>query len=190
MINVININSGVTNGSATGLPYITVAAGANTYFSMAFSLQDLAQVAALTGIFDQYRFDKVELKFVPQSTGINVMNTAAPNDNVPSLFVVLDFDDATAPASLAAVQQYDNVQSCQYGQGLMVTLEPSETPAVYASGAFSGYSVRKAGWQDCASTTIGHYGVKGCITELTVASTSEVFWNVHAKYFVSFRNTR
>jgi len=190
MVNSIAIETGLTAGSATQLPTIQATVNATTPFAMAFSLQDLNQVASLTALFDQYRFDKVELKLIPQSTSINVMNTASPNDTPPKILAVLDFDDSIAPASLAAVQEYDNVQIVTYGEGLMITLLPSYTPAVFAAGAFSGYAVQRAGWLDCANQAVAHYGIKGIVTALQALSTSGVYWDVAAKYYVSFRNTR
>jgi hypothetical protein len=190
MVNSIAIETGVTAGSATTLPTINATVNATTPFAIAFSLQDLNQVATLTALFDQYRFDKVEMKLVPQSTSINVMNVASPNDTPPKILAVLDFDDSIAPASLAAVEEYDNVQIVTYGEGLMVTVFPSYTPAIYASGAFSGYGVQRCGWLDCANTAVAHYGVKGIVTALQALATSGVTWDIALKYFVSFRNTR
>lgn len=169
---------------------MAAAAGANTYFSFGFSLQDLAQQSTLTQLFDQYRLDKVHVKFVPQSTSINVSNIASPNNSVSSLYAVLDFDDATAPTSLAAVTEYDNVQMVTAGQGLDIEITPSYTPGVFAQSAFTGYAVQKAGWVDCNNPAVAHYGLKGVVTGLQALSTLAVNWDIFIKYYVSFRNTR
>jgi len=189
-INSFAISTGIGAGTGDTPPYIVAAPSVNSYFSMAFSLQDLSQAATLTALFDQYRIDKVVVKFVPQAQALNVMNVASPNNSVPALYAVLDFDDATALTSLAAATQYDNVQIVPYGEGLDITVWPSNTPALYASGAFSGYEVQKAQWVDCANTAVGHYGIKGLVTSLLALSTSNVVWDIYSKYYVSFRNTR
>jgi len=190
MIDAFAINTNVNSGAGTYAPALVATTASNLYFAIAFSLQDLGQVAQLTAVFDQYRFDKVELKFVPESNAVTVQQVASPNNVLPSLWVVLDYDDSTAPASLAAVLQYDNVEACIYGEGLMVEVAPSNTVALYASGAFSGYQVQKAQWTDCANTAVAHYGVKGAVSELTALSTQTCTWRIFAKYYVSFRNTR
>lgn len=180
--------SAYVNGSATAPPFVQALAGANGYFAISFEFGDLDQQASLAGVFDQYRFDKVELRFVPRDNAINTMNVAAPNATIPTISVVLDFDDAIAPTSLAYVRQYDNVQGTTYGDGVLaVTVRPTVTPAVWASGAFSGYAVQAAPWIDAASTSVTHFGVKGAITSLTGGSTQTCFWQVLVKYFVSFR---
>jgi len=190
MVNDVTISTGLTTGGATTIPFVQASNAAITGVSMAFSLQDVAQVTSFTGLFDQYRFDKVELKFVPQSTSINLSQTASPNNSNPTIMAVLDFDDATAPTTISQIQQYDNVQAAIYGEGLHLQVRPSITPAVYASGAFSGYQVRRATWIDCANTAVAHYGVKAIITELSALSTQTVVWDVYVKYYLSFRNTR
>lgn len=190
MINSVAIGAGFTNGNTTNLPYIQAQPGANEYFSFGFSFQDLPQAATMAALFDQYRFDRVEVKLVPQSNNVALSAATSPNNSNPSILAVLDFDDSLAPTTLLGVQEYDNVQISEYGEGLMATITPSMTPAVYASGAFTGYAVEKAGWLDVASTTIAHYGLKGVVTELTALSTQTCVWNLYIKYFVSFRNTR
>jgi len=187
-----NTNAGTAfvNGSATALPFVQALAGANSYFALGFQFNDLDQEASFAGLFDQYRFDKVELRLVPRDNSPNTMNTASPNATIPQIMVAMDFDDSAAPSSMAYIRQYDNVQSASYGDGVIgVTLKPSYTPAVYSGGAFTGYSVESAGWIDAASNTVPHYGIKGVITALTGGSTQTCYWNIHAKYFLSFRNT-
>jgi len=182
---------GFTSGTATLSPYIGAAANANTYAAMAFQLADLDQVATLTGLFDQYRIDKVEVKFVPKDNVFAQAGTVAPNSLAPSLMIGLDFDDNNLPTSIAYMAQYDNVQEvCYGGGGLFVTIYPSVTLAAYAGGAFSGYAVGRAGWIDCSNTGVQHYGMKGVATALSAASTLVCDWYMYLKYFVSFRNTR
>jgi len=181
---------GIVDGTATALPFIA-AATSNLYFSLGFELQDLDQVASFQGLFDQYRIDKVEVNFVPRDNSINTMNVATPNATIPQLMIAMDFDDLAAPTSMAYIRQYDNVQSVSYGDGAMkAIIEPSYTPSVYTGGAFSGYIVQRSDWLDAGSANVPHYGLKGVITSLTGSSTQTCFWNIHCKYFLSFRNIR
>jgi hypothetical protein len=182
---------GFTAGSATVPPFVAAAVNANTYCATSFQLADLDQVVSFTGLFDQYRIDKVELKFTPKDNAVNTLNTASPNDEIPVLALAMDFDDNNLPTSWAYIRQYDNAQSVAYGSGgLFVTIHPSYTPAVFAGAAFSGYAVERANWTDCSNTGVQHYGLKGFVSALTAGSTSNAWWIIQAKYFVSFRNTR
>jgi len=189
-VNNFSVASGIGAGSTTTLSYLTATPGTSTQFAIAFTAGDLPQFTSFAALFDQYRIDRVEIKFSPQSNAVNVLASSSPNATVPNLFCLLDFDDSVAPTSLGAVQQYDNCQVCKYGEGLHIVLEPSYTPAVYSAGAFTGYGVDKAGWLDVASSGIPHYGVKGSITALPGLSTSNVVWDIYCKYYISFRNVR
>lgn len=190
LVNGFSVSTGISAGSAATGPYLQATAGAALPFAVAFTLADVLQATSFAGLFDQYRFDRVEMKIVPTSTAINTLSLTSPNATVPMLYTVLDFDDSTVPANLGAVIQYDNLQVVPYGEGLFITLKPSWTPAIYQVGAFSGYGVEAAGWIDCNSSTVPHYGVKGCITELPASSTENVIWNVLCKYYISFQNVR
>lgn len=161
-------------------------------FSLAFELGDLNQVTTFGALFDQYRFERVRVHFKARNNALSVQNTASPNASVPTGYVVVDRDDSSAPSSLASLLEYDNVQSFNGAEDFMVDLVPSITPAVYSSGAFSGYGITpsNAMWVDVANTTIPCYGVKGGLAGLTATSTSAWIWDITAEYVISFRRTR
>jgi hypothetical protein len=191
MVNTFTSSSAsIQAGTATGAPTIAAQASANTYFALAFNLYDLAQVANWTALFDQYRIDKVEVKFQSQGTNVDLHTYVTLNAENPAIWMVLDFDDNTTPTSLAQILEYDNVEVTESGSGFFATVYPSLTPSVYSAGAFSGYAVERAGWIDCANTAVPHYGLKGVIEALYPASTGNYSWTIEAKYFFSFRNVR
>jgi hypothetical protein len=161
-------------------------------FSCAFELVDLAQVATFAALFDQYRIEKVRVHFKARSNAISVFNIASPNSGVPSGFIVVDRDDSAAPASMAALQEYDTAVEFEGSESVEVTLVPSITRALFASGAFSGYETADSGsvWIDMANTGVPTYGIKGGISSLTATTTSAWIWDVTAEYIVSFRNTK
>jgi len=183
------VTGGINNGSAQFGPTIAAQANANTYIGMGFELTDLDQAVGLTGLFDQYRFDRIEMKVTPATQATNI-TSASPNAVIPVLTLALDFDNNAAPTSWSQVRQIDNAQSLAYGAGgFFIEIEPAYTPPVFAGGAFSAYTVEKASWIDSANTGAIHYGLKGVCSSLTAASTLNVYWNVQVKYFTSFRNT-
>ena len=121
-----------------------------------------------------------------------VFNTASPNGAVPTGYVVVDRDDATALTSTTDALQYDNAESFNGTEDFTVDVIPSVTPAVFASGAFSGYSTApcNALWLDIANTSIPNYGIKGHIGPLSATTSSSWAWDITAEYIVSFRKTR
>jgi len=183
------VTGGIANGSALFPPTITATPNANVYIGAGFELTDLDQAIGLTGLFDQYRFDRIEMKIVPATRATNI-TSASLNEVLPVLTMALDFDNNAQPASWSAVRQIDNAQALDYGSGgFFIEIEPAFTPPVFAGGAFSAYKVEKATWIDSANTGAIHYGLKGVASALTLASTLNCYWTVQTKYFVSFRNT-
>lgn len=187
-----NIGSGFTSGGASQLTYIAQATPATSVFgAMAFSLQDLDQVAQLTALFDQYRIDKVIIQARTRNSILQLNTSSAANATPPDIYWAIDRDDVTVWTTYAQARQYDNVQVASLTDNVEIELEPSITPAIYASGAFSGYGVERTGvWIDCANTAVAHYGVKFAVTELTALATDTYYWDLLFWYYLSFRNVR
>jgi len=162
-------------------------------FALAFSIADLPQFASFSALFDQYRFDRVRLRFLFRGTaGVTNQTSASPNALLPLMYVVVDFDDANVLADKNAAREYDNCQIVRPGESLELDIVPSFAPATYAGGAFTGYAVipSPSMWLDIASSGVLNYGIKGIIDPLTTASTENIIWDVEAQYCVSFMNIR
>jgi len=187
-----NIGSGFTSGGSTQMTYIAQATDATLVFgSMAFSLQDLDQVTSFTALFDQYRIDRVVVQIKTRNPSANFNAASTANATPPSTYWVIDRDDSTQPTTLAQLRQYDNVQEAAVSDNVEIDLQPSVTPALYASGAFSGYGVSRTGiWLDVANVSIPHYGVKFGITEISATATNTYYWDCVFYYYLSFRNVR
>jgi len=144
-----------------------------------FTLAQFAGYADLTTVFDQYRIMQIIVTFEP---------------NVPVVALALgiyigtalDYDDATAPSANTDLEQYDNYLSVPVGQYFQRTFNPRIAFAAY-SGAFTSYSNQRAGWIDCASTNVQHYGIKWYMP--TAASSTSVY-NVKVQAFLQFRSQR
>jgi hypothetical protein len=186
LINTFTVETGLTSGSIQAIPTT------NTLGSIAVTVGDLLQIASFSAIFDQYRVEKLHFRFSPDSNLRDDTQSSSPNQSVPSLYVVVDHDDSSAPSTLSALQDYDNVEVCQGTEGMSVEFIPSVTPAVYAQGAFSAYEVRPSDrtWLDVANTTCPFYGVKFGTTALQTASTSIWIWTIQCWVTVSFKNIR
>jgi hypothetical protein len=177
---------GLTSGSIVAVPTT------NTLGTISVELGDFVQASAFATIFDQYRIEKLHFRLTPDTNVRDDSQAASPNQSVPFLAVVVDHDDASAPASFAALQEYDNVETATGWEGLSVELTPSVTPAIFASGAFNAYEVVPSDrmWLDIANTTCPHYGIKFGVTALQATSTNNWLWSVQCWVQVSFKNVR
>jgi hypothetical protein len=75
--------------------YSTTYAAGTFFGGISFSFSLIPDAAAYEAVFDQFRFDTVRLQFLPTVDGI---------------YTAIDITDATAPASLAQLLQYDTLQ--------------------------------------------------------------------------------
>lgn len=169
-----------------------VQSGSSTVFgSIAFEAGDLDNFTDLSGVFDQYRIDRIELllRSVNNTTG-SLYNLTSPNQALPRLYTVIDRDDSSALSSLAAIREYDNVEEGEAYESQLISFKPSISPAYYASGSFVGYGIKDPEWLDVASSGIPHYGVKWAVSGQQTSSTNRFAWDVECFIYVSWKNTR
>lgn len=157
-----------------------------------FTLGDCAQSATFTGLFDQYRIDKIVIDFIPMTQMNNFsVGTAVGNVNNPGLFgTIVDYDDATALTTLADYEQFPNFkyQPCISMRTHRRSFRPHIAVGAY-NGAFAGYKNEPAGWIDCATNSIQHYGIKIFWDGYANANALQTF-QVMCKYHLSFKNVR
>lgn len=179
-------------GSAIVGGVLRQGSSSDVFASYAFALADIPNVASIGSLFDQYRIEKIQLRFKSRNPALFVSNATSPNNSSTEPFLVIDRDDNTAPTAISELQQYDNCQQFSAQDSIDIIFEPSITPSVFSGGAFSGYSVDDSGkyWLDLANTSIPHYGVKVGIPALTASTAQRFDWVVTAWYKVSFKNKR
>jgi hypothetical protein len=178
----------VSSGLATG-NRLVASASTPLFFALAFTPTDLPGIASLAAAFDKYRVEKVHFRFSPYSNAVNTSQNTTVNQFVPNLGLAIDHDDATAPAAITEILQYDTCQIVPGYAGISVEFVPAITQAVYASGVFSGYTVvpsNQADPIDLANLSVPHYGIKGFVDQLSATSTNAWVWTVTCSATVSF----
>jgi len=125
--------------------------GASTFLGKSFALSDFSGFSALVTVFDQYRFESIEVWLEP----IN------PNGNIsfPFLTTCVDLDDAAAPTTVGSVSDHQAAVSGGGNGGHYHKWQPHMAVAVY-SGAFTSFANEPASWIDVASPSVQHYGFK------------------------------
>jgi hypothetical protein len=121
-------------------------------------LSSLANYTAYTGLFDSYKFEKIEWTFTLRNTGTS--------GQFPVLVYYPDWDDTTVPTNLSAVASHPRAITKPFtptNPTIKVCVEPKVALAAY-NGLFTGYAQNSAPmWLDCASPNIAHYGLKWAI---------------------------
>lgn len=182
---------------------VTTASGQGNYIlqngstavlgQISFCLADLSQVTTFSSMFDRYRIDKVKLRFASRNPAASPFNVASPNNTVPQVYIAVDRDDSTAPASTAVLTEYDNSLVVPGTCSFDLDLIPSVVSTIAnASSTATSSVIRRSDeeWLDIAATTIPHFGVKFGITALAVSTSSNWYFDIEAWYYVSFKNVR
>jgi len=160
-------------------------AAGNGITQLAPTLSFVDQASTYTGLFDQYRFIKVEWTFRPMFEGFNFQTT----DYVPVIYTVCDYDDGVNPGSTAAMREYQNCQQHQY-ETFTISVQPHCADAVYGNSAFSSFGNVVSPWIDCTSTLVPHYGLKIGIDAGNTGQTNLQRWSMQTRLWMQFRNVR
>lgn len=135
------------------------------------------QISSLTALFDQYRIARVEFWVTPR----NSQGSTTASANVGLFHSVIDFDDSTQLASVAAANDYTNVLIGTGLDGHYRTFVPHAAVAAY-SGTFTSYANVEAPWIDAASTSVQHYGMKCAWTVCDAAYVMDLVVRVHSEW--------
>jgi len=165
----------VVQESALGT-VLTTSTSVPTFGAVAFTLTLLDQLTNFTNLFDQYRFNWIEVWTEPIA---QVGNTGT------SYTTVIDYDDATNLTQYAQALDYTNAVTTTLGSGHHRTFVPHIAVAAY-SGAFTSFANEVAPWIDCSSSAVAHYGIK-IAAQTALASTPIIMFT---RLSVSFRNVR
>lgn len=184
--------------------------GANTggfNFQMAFTLRGvdfyfggvntfraaMPNYTEFTNLYDQYRIDWVEVKFMFSNNNSSVNSPATV---LPTIYLAKDYDD-TAAAGVPELSQYQNMQVWQLGSQqasngfYTVRVKPNVDVALY-QGVTTGYARGKPMLIDTSSSEVPHYGIKVAwdTFKAPAASTIIGYLNVMATYHLTMCNTK
>lgn len=148
-----------------------------------FTLGMLPNASDFTNLYDEYRVNKVVIKFIPkfsatlQGTGIaNYMN---------QVHTALDYDDSLALPTATAIQEITQYQSHRMTMGARMVTR-TVTPKVELTGS-SVQAPKAYQWLDCDNTASLHNGVKLVIPKCDNA-TSLLVYDTQMTVYLSFRN--
>jgi len=158
-----------------------------SFLSFNFSLDQLPQYTSWTAVFDQYKFDQVQVIIRPMYNAVGLASLSTVR--VPQLFTVIDYDDNATPSTLAQLQEYSNCKIAVQ-ETTCCTFAPHMAVAAYSGSAFTDFANLAPSWIDAASPDVKHYGVKmGCDPGVSGQTLLQA-WNVSVRYQISFRNIR
>jgi hypothetical protein len=156
-----------------GLAPLNVTAGADTFASYNFQLNDMLNVSELTSLYDQYKILLVEVHFRP---GV----TQSTSNSTGQLAVAIDYDDNVVPTASSQVLQYGDLVHADFRKTVSVRLKPR--PAISGTTGAAFVAPRNI-WLDCGYPTVPHFGLK-----IFARSTVDNSYTVAARYSLVFRH--
>lgn len=170
---------------------------------MQFALTDLPNFAEFTTLFDQFRINKIVLKFIWAGTGLSGIEATNNVMFGPSFIYTPDRDDSVAPASSQAgantIREYARSKEYYFGQQnkrvCTVVIKPSILASNYLTAVTTGYTIKYNQWVDMANAALPHYGLKGIfIDRQTVAGgaapAAVLYFECEATYYISCKQAR
>jgi hypothetical protein len=165
------------NMSYTTSAWITTSVTVPVFKGESFVLTNLAASAAYLSVFDQYKFDEIEVWIEPvisQSSAIALVSNYA---------TAVDVDDANTPAAFTDVNDHQSAVVSNGEAGHYHHWKPHVATAVY-SGAFTSFANEPACWIDSASPNVQHYGLKFATNS---ATSTAIIYSLTVRARVSFR---
>lgn len=144
-----------------GNTIVTSDAIAPTYVGLNFSMNDMPGYTELTSLYDFYKLSGVRVKVIPYLQ--NMSNSTASLNNLQNapIFYAVDRSDATAPASIGEVLEYNDHKIGNTWSGFQIYI-----PNPKFSDATSAV---RGGWVATSNPSLNWFGLKIAIPPTGVA---------------------
>lgn len=145
----------------------------------------MSEVSSFTDIYDQYRFDWIEVHVVATNQ-LPLAPVGGTPTVTPKLLMAIDYDDILTPTSTNQLLAYENVQIISCGESRTFRFKPHSASYVWdgTTSVVGGNDTGK--WLDAAQTGVLHLGLKYAVYTNNCFAT----WNVFFRYTYSCKNIR
>lgn len=129
----------------------------DAFGGMAFTFNDIPNNTEFTNLFDQYRINKVVLKWVPLANSAN-----AGTQSTTLFYSVLDYTDDTVPTTEQQLVEYASLKITQGLRQHTRIFTPTTLDSLTddtGAATYSGNPKIKQ-WISTSSPNVPHYGVK------------------------------
>lgn len=198
VIGLDEYNGFTYNGSSTGgfnCQLVFALTGMDVYFGgVKTATIAMPNYAEFTSMYDQYRIDWVEVRFMFSN---NSSSVNSPATVLPAFYIAKDYDDANS-AGRPELEQYNNLKIWQAGgqtnrNGIFKVRVKPRAAVQYYNGVASGYGPTQGQPRiDTSSPAVPHYGLKMAwdTFKSPAASTIIGYLNIAATYHMTMFNTK
>lgn len=181
-----------------GINYITASTIPATYTAtnLKFQLSDCAGYTELTQLFDEYKINKIIVRFTPKYTEADATlgQVTASSGSLPRVFTAIDTDGRFSSSTFSALCEYGNMRPQVANRDIVVSFKPvAFTPLQTSAAGNSSFTKPVTGWISTYAPGVDFYGlIFASVTASTQTGTnpSTPFeWETLVTYDVSFRKT-
>lgn len=165
----------------------TVISGTSAGFSgygLTFDL--LPNYTEFTALFDCYRINKILIKWVPNHNSSEMGSSAY----LPEFYSVIDPTDASAPASLNEMYEYQTLKMTRGNQIHKRIWRPTVVGALKETNQTSAYDSQPKWrqWISTAQPDVLHYGIK--FASGPTNSSGDCKWTPYVTYYFSCKSVK
>lgn len=147
-----------------------------------FTLSSLPNYTAFS-VFDMYRINFVEVEYLLNQTTATV--------TYPTLYWTPDYDDASSPTSLGALQSFETAEVFQYSPTAVSfrrKIVPKPAQTAYVGGLASGFVVGSPKlWINSDSPGVQYFGMKHWIANYNSTTANSTNIIIVVRYNLSFK---
>lgn len=147
---------------------------------LSFRLSSLPNYTEFTNLFDQYRINKIVIRFVPSANSDSVGSTHV----IPNFHTIIDNNDSTTPTALNEL--YES-QSWKRTRGTQVQTRVF-TPSSLIDIGLSSNSPKWKQWISTDFPSVDHYGLKYAL-EATV-NAQDIYYQPYVTIYFSTRSVK
>lgn len=195
--------------SGAAVPYLSIAgasadlpsAGASPLlqFSLAFqfALTDVLQSNELTAMYNEYQIRKIEVRFTLDSANTFTPGNFNTPNNLPSMYIAPDPNDAANPPAQSTVQVRGDCQQVElrHDRGFTMVLLPKAAQQLYSGALGTSYQFANSSLQNWIDSTAPsdstpHYGLKAWVRNFCGAYGVGMVLRIQPIYHIACRRQR
>lgn len=171
--------------------------GEDSLKSYTFKLSDIPGLDNFTLLYDAYKINGIQVRFLPQFTSVvsdnnNITFTSFQSQSQLRIFTAIDYNSDNT-STISDLQQYNNCKVSPYTKGQKRFLKPKiilDTGGVNAVQVFG----RKNPWINTTDTDVLHYclkvGVNTSNIDTSLIAPGNVLLAIETRYYISFKSPR
>lgn len=163
------------------LNFISSSSAGDVLGAYLFTFSQLPNYAEFTNLYDQYRINKIVVKFIPTHNSSDVSVAA---QSIPNFNTVLDFNDATPLTLQSQLFEYQNWRMTRGTQVHTRVFRPSTLDATSTSGAITATNPTWRQWISTVNSDVPHFGLKYCAEGTTFAD-GAMAWRPYVTFYFS-----